>query len=441
MEFEDKLKRLRKEREARSRSQKVRDVWDKIDKDEEVSVKEKLERLISLTKKEKKEKEKKPEDIGAEPLPREPLLFFENPYPLEVRYGKIPLRAGLEVKGEALAYLSRNKEFESLDLSTSLFIDLETTGLSGGVGVVPFLTGLGFYRDEKFNIVQFFLGDLAVEEKMIEELSNFFSEMNFQSVVTFNGKGFDMPLLETRFTLHRKPFPLADLPHLDFLFSARSLWRHKYESCRLFYLAQQIVEADRADDIPAAEIPIRYFEFLRSGNFDLMEPVIYHNKEDILSLLGVVIIGAMLFSEDKEALEESGADAMDMFGVGKLFETAGDAEKSALFYQRALEGKLSEKIALLAKKKLSYYFKKSMDWDKAISLWQDLSSLNQLFCYRELAMYYEHKEKKYEEAKKIAEEGLALSLGVSLTYEQDFAHRLQRVKEKICKQKEKAEKP
>jgi len=441
MDLEERLKRLKKEREARSRSQKIRDAWDKIDRDEEASVKEKLERLISLTKKERKEKGTKTEDVAFEPPPKEPLLFFENPYPLQVRYGKIPLRAGLKVRGEALAYLSRNKEFENLDLSSSLFIDLETTGLSGGVGVVPFLVGMGFYRDEKFNIVQFFLGDLAAEEKMIQELARFLSEMNFQSVVTFNGKGFDMPLLETRFILHRKPFRLGELPHLDFLFSARSLWKHKYESCRLFYLAQQIVEADRSEDIPAAEIPTRYFEYLRTSNFDLMEPVIYHNKEDILSLLGVVIIGTMLFSEDREALEESGADAMDMFGVGKLFENAGDAEKSALFFQRALEGKLSDKIALLAKKKLSYYFKKSDDWDKAVSLWQDLGSLNQLFCYRELAMYYEHREKKYEEAKKMAEEGLALSLGVSLAYEQDFSHRLERLNEKIRRQKEKQEKP
>jgi len=440
MDLEDKLKLLKKEREVRSRSQKIRDTWEKIDKDEEASVKEKLERLISLTKKGKKEKERKPEIPPLEPLPREALLVFENPYPLNVKYGKIPLSKGLEIKGEVLSYLSRSREFENLDLSTSLFIDLETTGLSGGAGVVPFLVGLGFYKNDKFNVVQFFLGDLAEEERLIQQLGQFFSQMNFRSIITFNGKGFDMPLLETRFTLHRHPLSLNELPHLDFLFSARSLWKHKYESCRLFHLAQEIVEADRSEDIPAAEIPIRYFEYLRTGNFSLMESVLYHNQEDILSLLGVVIVGAMLFSEERETLEEAAADAMDFFGVAKLFESAGHSDKSALFFQRALEGKLSEEIALIAKKKLSYHFKKSKDWDKAISIWQDMTSLNQLFCFRELAMYFEHKEKKYEEAKKIAEEGLALSQGISLTYQQDFSHRLERLKGKIRRQKVKAEK-
>jgi hypothetical protein len=432
--MEDKLKLIKRQREARSRSQKIQDTWEKIDKNEELSVKEKLERLIHLTKKEKSQKSEK---VFIEPAPREPILFFENPYPLHVRYGKIPLSRGLEISGDVFYFLSRDKAFKGLDLSTSLFIDLETTGLAGGTGVIPFLIGMGFYRNNKFNIVQYFLGEPAEERKLIHQLSRFISEMDFQSIVSFNGKGFDLPLLETRFILNRQPFPLSEIPHLDFLFSARSLWKHKHESCRLFHLAQQVVEAERAEDIPAAEIPVRYFQFLRTGDWSLMEPVLYHNQEDILSLLALVITGARLFAEEREEILDEERDALDLFGVGKVFESAGDVKKSTYYFERALERKLPKEVAHLAKTKLSYHFKKKQEWEKAVSLWQDMISENQLFCFRELAMYYEHKEKNYEEAKKIVEEGLALSLGFSSKYEKDLSHRIERLNEKIRRENNK----
>jgi uncharacterized protein YprB with RNaseH-like and TPR domain len=345
----------------------------------------------------------------------------------------------LEIKGDILTCLSKESAFENLDLSTALFIDLETTGLSGGTGVIAFLVGLGFYRDDKFYVAQFFLGELAEEERMIQELGQFFSQMNFQSIVTFNGKGFDMPLLETRFILHKQPFILSELPHLDFLFPARSLWRHKHESCRLYHLAREVVEADRSEDIPSAEIPWRYFQYLNTGNFELIEPILYHNQEDILSLLGVIIVGSFIFSDEKE---KKLTDAMDLYGAGRVMENIGEAEKSVHFFKRALEGGLSDELSLTAKKKISYYFKKNQEWKSAVSLWKEMTSSNtqskdHLLSFRELAMYLEHREKKYEEARKIAEEGYVLSLDFSSYYEKDFAHRRERLKRKIQRQKEK----
>jgi uncharacterized protein YprB with RNaseH-like and TPR domain len=437
-DIKDKLEQLKKERKARSRSksQLVKDTWEQIEKKANLSVKDKLEHLISLTREEKPQKLKAP---PFEPLKREPLQFIENPYPLDVKYGKVTLSSGLEIKGSILTCLSKESAFENLDLSTALFIDLETTGLSGGSGVVAFLVGLGFYRDDKFYVAQFFLGELAEEEKMIQELGQFFSQMNFQSIVTFNGKGFDMPLLETRFILHKQPFILSELPHLDFLFPARSLWRHKHENCRLYHLAREVVEADRSEDIPSAEIPWRYFEYLNTGNFELIEPILYHNQEDILSLLGVIIVGSFFFSDEKK---DKFTDAMDLFGAGRVMENVGEAEKSVHFFKRALEEGLSDELSLTAKKKISYHFKKNQEWKSAVSLWKEMTSSNarsrDLLCsFRELAMYLEHKEKKYEEARKIAEEGYVLSLDFSSYFEKDFTHRRERLKRKIQKQKEK----
>jgi uncharacterized protein YprB with RNaseH-like and TPR domain len=437
-DIKDKLEQLKKERKARARSksQLVKETWEEIEKKANLSVKDKLEHLISLTREEKPQKPKAP---PFEPLKREPLQFIENPYPLDVKYGKVKLSSGLEIKGNILTCLSKESAFENLDLSTALFIDLETTGLSGGSGVVAFLVGLGFYRDDKFYVAQFFLGELAEEEKMIQELGQFFSQMNFQSVVTFNGKGFDMPLLETRFILHKQPFILSELPHLDFLFPARSLWRHKHESCRLYHLAREVVEADRSEDIPSAEIPWRYFEYLNTGNFDLIEPILYHNQEDILSLLGVIIVGSFFFSDEKK---QKFTDAMDLYGAGRVMENVGEVEKSVHFFKRALEEGLSDELSLSAKKKISYYFKKNQEWKNAVSLWKEMTSSDtqskdQLCSFRELAMYLEHKEKKYEEARKIAEEGYVLSLDFSSYFEKDFTHRRERLKRKIQRQKEK----
>jgi uncharacterized protein YprB with RNaseH-like and TPR domain len=436
-DIKEKLERIKKERQTRSKSRVVSDTWQKIQEEEDLSTKEKLERLINLTRQEKPKEAQSP---SFEPLPREPLQWLENHYALDVTYGRVKISDGLAINGDILACLSQDEAFKELDLSTALFIDLETTGLSGGTGIIPFNIGMGYYRDEKFYVGQYFLGELAEEERMIQELGQFFKDMDFQSVVTYNGKSFDIPLLETRFILHRQPFLLSELPHLDFLFPARRLWSHKYESCRLFHLALNVVQTGRTEDIPSAEVPWRYFQYLQTGNYDLIEPILYHNQEDILSLLGVVVIGAHIFSEDPELCM---GDAMDFYGAGKVMANAGDVEKSVQFFQKALGGNLTDEVSIETKKRLSAHFKKHQEWDKAVPVWEEMTSTKivtpaQLFSFRELAMYFEHRLKNYEEAKRIAEEGFVLSAGVSTYYERDFSYRLERLRRKIKKQKDKS---
>lgn len=433
-DIKDKLEQLKRERETRSRSQAVKDTWDELDKEDSLTTREKLEQLIKL----RPEKTQKAAQSQIDPSEREPLRFTENPYALDVRYGKVKIASGLDISGEILTCLSQDPGFKDLDLSTALFIDLETTGLSGGTGVVPFNIGLGYYRDDKFWVAQYFLGELAEEERMIQDFDRFLADMNFQSVVSFNGKTFDLPLLETRFILYRTPFRLSGLPHLDFLFPARSLWRHKYDNCRLSYLAHEVLQTGRDDDIPSAEIPWRYFQYLQTGNFDLIEPILYHNAEDILSLLGVVILGASIFLEDPDSCT---ADAMDFFGAGKVLEKMGDTKKATDYFQRALNGSLSEEVGLSTRRRLASQHKRSQEWDKAVALWiemtdSEFASSDLLYSLRELSMFYEHREKKYDEARKFAEEGFVLSRGFSSYYEKDFTHRMTRLKQKMKSKKE-----
>jgi len=439
MPTKDELKLLKKERDARDRSRTVRDTWQKIDRDgENLTTKEKLERLVSLTR-QKRGPAVKSVPAPIEPGHREPVQLFENPYTLGARYGQVMISLGLEIPGKALAKLSHDVAFEGLSLDSALFLDLETTGLAGGTGTLPFLVGMGYYRDGRFNVAQYFLSEMGDEGRMVRELGQFFREMDFKSVVTYNGKAFDMPLLETRFALQRERFPLAGLPHLDFLFSARHLWKHRYESCRLSHLAREIVRADRDEDIPGAEIPIRYFQYIRSGDFSLIEPILYHNQEDILSLLGVVIEGALLFDRGRRPSQDK-ADAMDLVGIGRLYESVGDLERSVELFEKALGGDLSGEVSVQVRTKLSRHFKKNRAWDKAVPLWQGAAGGDAFSSCRELAMYYEHREKNYEEAIRAAEEGLALAMGVSPQYEQDFRKRLERLKHKVRRRQEKREK-
>jgi len=438
MPLEDKLKQLRREREARSRARSVESTWETLGEDAGLTVKQKLERLIALTDKGRGPAAR----TGERPVEmkrREPVQVFENAYTLGARYGQIPISMGLQIPAGVVGFLSRDAAFEGLDLSTALFLDLETTGLAGGTGTVPFLVGLAYYRDERFKVTQFFLNEMAEEDRLIRELDRFIREMGFKSIVSYNGKAFDVPLIETRFALHRMPCPLRGLPHLDFLFSARSLWKHKYDSCRLFNLAQEIVQAERSEDIPGAEIPLRYFQYIRSGDFTLIDPILYHNQEDLLSLLGVVVAGAVLVERHREAAQTGTGDPMDLYGVASLFERSGDAATSAALLEKALAGGrgLSAEASHVARKKLSHHFKKNKDWDKALPFWQEMAAAREADsdCFRELSMYFEHTAKDYAEAIRVATEGLALAKGRSPQAEKDFEKRIARLQGKLGRDK------
>ncbi len=191
MDIEDRLRLWKKERSSRTRADSIAETWRKMEKRSDISTKEKLERLLSLTR---TEKGRRAETARPEPQPKPPYQVFENHFRLQTKYGRIALSSGLAISGEVLALLSRNPAFSEQDLSSALFLDLETTGLSGGAGVVPFLVGLGYYREGQFHLLQFFLGELAEEENMILELGRFFARTDFRSLVTFNGKAFDLPL-------------------------------------------------------------------------------------------------------------------------------------------------------------------------------------------------------------------------------------------------------
>ena len=126
---------------------------------------------------------------------------------------------------------------------------------------------------------------------------------------------------------------------------------------------------------------------------------------------------------------------MDLVGIGRLYESAGDLERSVELFEKALEGELSGEVSIHVRMKLGRHFKKNRAWDKAVPLWQSTAGGDALSSCRELAMYYEHREKKYEEAIRAAEEGLAWATGRSVADQRDFEKRIERLRKKIHKQK------
>jgi uncharacterized protein YprB with RNaseH-like and TPR domain len=213
-----------------------------------------------------------------------------------------------------------------------LFVDLETTGLAGGAGTYAFLVGCGWFDGGSFRVRQFFLSAFGAERVLLDAVSELAS--GAAGVVTYNGKSFDLPLIETRYLLHRMTTPFAALPHVDMLHPARRLWRsEEQEGCRLMELETTLLGHEREGDVPGFEIPARYFNFVRSGDARPLEPVLEHNRLDLLSLALVTARAAQLLDEGPAAART----AREALGMGRLFERGMMLREASACYWRGLE--------------------------------------------------------------------------------------------------------
>ena len=215
-----------------------------------------------------------------------PSAPFEGPFqlltrlwPPHFRHGSADVGALSELSPSLLSILEHGVEAPP---QRWIFLDTETTGLVGGSGTLAFLTGVGWISSQGFELQQFFLRDHGEESAALQSLASLLEA--FDVLVTYNGKSFDIPLLETRYRLNRLPSPFSRLRHIDLLHSARRLWRLALESCRLKELEARILGVERQGDVDGALIPDLYFQFLRTKNLDPLQPVFYHNAIDVLSL-------------------------------------------------------------------------------------------------------------------------------------------------------------
>ncbi len=261
-----------------------------------------------------------------------------------------------------------------------LFLDTETTGLSGGTGTYAFMVGLAWWDSGGLQVEQFFMRDLDEEHSVLLELSE---RMNERPVlVTFNGKSFDWPLLETRYRMTRAVPAFSPALHLDLLHPARQLWRLRLGSVRLKDLERQVLSGDgrgldwsRLEDINSSLIPQMYFDYLRGGPAEPLAGVFRHNQMDLRGLAALAgKILALLDSGNGIANAQSAEthDPIEVLGLSRIMRKRGHSTRARELYETALRFGLPRPVERIAREELAHLAKRELDYTRAISLWDAL---------------------------------------------------------------------
>jgi hypothetical protein len=276
------------------------------------------------------------------------------------------------------------------------FLDTETTGLSGGTGTCAFLVGVGRITREGFHVRQFFMRDYGEEASQLDALTRHLAP--FRVLITYNGRTFDQPLLETRYRLNRARPPFSKLEHLDLLHGARRLWKLRFDSCRLVDLENQVLGVERHGDMPGALIPYVYFEYLRTRQAARILPVFQHNALDILTLACLTGIVPYAFKEPENAPLKHGTE---MAGIARWLRQAGETDQALTLFHRAIEADLPDELMFRTLWDVAILERKRGSIERALAIWTDLTAARNPFRVRaleELAKHHEHAEKNYARA-------------------------------------------
>lgn len=361
-------------------------------------------------------------------------FLVEQTFPLNYRHGGEFLQASLSHSGELFARFTGNPVLAELDLSRAAFIDTETTGLAGGTGTYAFLIGVGHFDGDSFRLQQFFMRDYDEEAALLHHLADTLEPL--QGIVSFNGRAFDLPLLETRFLLSRLYPGLLDMPHLDLLHPARRMWKSRLSSCALSSLEANVLDVRRdGRDVPGMLIPYMYFRFLQTGDASEISRIFYHNAQDILSLVTLTSRLAALYQTPLQGQPANGQDLLSIGRICEGLELIADAERA---YLHALNDSLQPSVRVEIEQRLSLLYKKANRWEEAISLWEGLraSAYSGIFAHIELAKYYEHHVRDYEYALTLAllaRERWVSAYTLSPTLS-ELDHRIDRLRRKLANQ-------
>lgn len=304
-------------------------------------------------------------------------------------HGGVRLDAVLELTGAELAGLAGEPRIADFSPASAAYLDTETTGLSGGAGTYAFLVGVGRYREGAFQLRQFFLRDPSEEEAQLRAIARWVEGCD--GLVTFNGRSFDKPLLDTRALLHRLPPLLSGRPHLDLLPVARRLWRRRLPGCRLVDLEERLLGFERVDDVPGWLVPGRYLSYQRSGDARPLVGIFRHNALDILSMVSVLARAADLWRRPEQAAE----DPRDWLSLARIHDARKDHAAVIAACRSALEDgrPLPEAAVEEARERLGLAARRAEDWDTALAVWTGWidEGATRLHPFEELAKYWEHR--------------------------------------------------
>jgi len=331
------------------------------------------------------------------------LLVVRRRFPVDHRHGAQSLLSARDAAPRALALLSRTGDAPA-EGRRLLYLDTETTGLAGGTGTYAFLVGVGFFDGDDFEVRQFFMRDLDEEPALLTALEAMFRQ--FDGFVTYNGAGFDLPLLETRFVLGRRHFP-GETCHVDLLGPARRLWSARLADCRLGTVEQSVLRFIRDDDLPGSLIPTVYFEYLRRKQPHALPRIFEHNRHDILSL--AALTGWVADAVARAPVPDLDPEALA--GLGRLLE-ASEPERSLACYRMALEAGLPAPSRERLLLRLAHGEKRCARWEEARALWEAAARAPREFDPRpweEIAKVHEHRRRDLPAARRVVEEALELA--------------------------------
>lgn len=287
---------------------------------------------------------------------------------------------------------------EDFDPRRILYLDTETTGFIGA-GTVAFLVGLGWLDDDGFTVRQYLMRDYPEEKFQLERLAKDLER--FDVICSFNGRSFDVPLLRDRFLMNRMRADCLDKPHIDLLHIARRVWKLRLKKCNLGHLEEAVLGIAREGDIPGAEVPQRYFDYLKTGQFDLLRDVITHNAQDIASLC--VLLGRMAHMYDHP---EDNLHSEDVYSMGVALERMKHPEEARKCYRLALNGCMRTQGQL----RLAVNYRRTGDRAQAKEIWQAMVIRHEggVTPYIELAKHYEHVEKDIPSALEMTRRAMML---------------------------------
>ncbi len=365
--------------------------------------------------------------------------LVKQEFPLDILQGHVPLGRALDSIPEYIAISAADAELAAFDPRTTLFMDTETTGLAGGTGTVAFLVGAGYFEGDVFRLEQCFMRDYDEEEAMLQYLDRLFARS--ETVVSYNGKSFDVPLLRTRFITNRARFRLDSAMHFDLVHAARRFYKLRLRDCSLGNVERTVLGVERHGDIPSAEIPQIWLDYLYSRDAGLLKKVFYHHQMDILSLVAL----AGWLSQCLETPEGLGFEHdEDRLSLVRLHFREKRFPEVVSHGERLLESETQDYIREECLRLMGLALKRLKDWPRMADTWRLLldehpRAIQPRF---ELAKYLEHRAREFGAAERLCVETLELletraSLGRALDfdegYAQDFRHRLERIRGKMAR--------
>ena len=268
-----------------------------------------------------------------------------------------------------------------------LYLDTETTGLMGA-GTVAFEVGLGWQEGDTFHVRQLVMRDYPEERFLLEEIVRVAER--FDVVCSFNGKTFDLPLLKNRFIMNRIRTDCLEKPHIDLLHIARRVWKLRLRHCNLTNLEEALLGIPRVDDLPGAQVPERFFSYLKNGDFSLLDDVLEHNEQDIVSLQNLLSHMCRMYENPEQLRFDE-----DVYSMGVALDRFHHAEEARRCYELA-----GGEMHAASQSRLAISYRKSGERGEAVRIWQEMIRWGEggVTPYVEMAKHYEHAEKDYAAA-------------------------------------------